>query len=617
MSYGTKYTAEWSSKNLSGYLYIDRKDYTGSSTDIILKNKSISINRAFENWESYIIGNTCEFEIFNNKTDYFDLIELMTATEKQFKIRIVTSDSLKLFEGFLNLQTATQRYLNNQVIRLVASSYLSKLKHIIPDSLDELKSMTFIDIIDEILRSTGGEFDIRVNCSLYANGDTLDSGQTLFNKNGFFTEAFWENNVDKKNSLEILESILNSFNCYLYWWDGYWYIEHFDDLWEPDGVDYVEYTSNTSYSPTGVGGTGNFSRGTADVGNLQFIEKSQELSITPGNKLIRINGNVEDGLLLNLVINDFSDVESVSGVFPYPALRTWQKWDEDGFLSWVENRTRNNITKAIYRDWWQGGVSESGGNYYVDKEEIEYHRGLYTRFRSTITEDSKLEFEFKVGVADGSFYYIELDGKVVLYYEGSLSDYEFVFTWYLRHPIENYDIYDYFIVYDEDAEEWKHISSTEKDALQEVRIDGSNFDKDNMTIKVSFNIPIGEIDDLIGNQDFVLGICTERFTRKNAWGCHYCESDLPCWYCWYGDVKVKANSELGNDVIEGSINTDFLDKKEIDMDLFDMANRNYKNGILRGTDLNISTENWTLDGVDYYTLVEWMLINKFKFSTKD
>jgi hypothetical protein len=593
MSYGNKYWAEWCSENLSGYLYIDEKDYEGESEEIILTNIT-SIHRSFDNWENYIIGSALEFEVFNNRTDYFDLLELMTATERQFKVRVIITDSFKLFEGFLNVDTVVQKYFNIQVIRLVASSFLSKLKHIIPGSLDELKTMSFIDIIDEILRLTGGEFDIRVNASLYANGDTLSPGQTLFNKNGFFTEAFWENNVDKKNSLEILKSVLNTFNCYLYWWDGYWYIEHFNDLWTTPTVDYVEYSTGVSYKPRAAGSTGDFSRVVDDVGDLKFIKMTQELSITPGYKLIRINADVDDGLLLNFTINDFSDVESIHGVVPYPNFRTWQKWDDDDtYLTWLYTGSFNNIKDAISRFWWKGGITYIVENYIYSPHLIEWHRGLYTRFEVLVEESTKLSIKFKYGIAKGSFIYD---------FTGSLSDYEFNFSWYLRHPTGNY-----FIVKNEETGEWERVSSTEPSALQYTKKDGSDFDSDNMTVEVSFNIPLGEIVELIGDQEFVLGICTEEIIIKSG-----LYLDLPAVVCCYGDVVITVNSDLQSDVIEGFINTDFLDKKEIDMNLFDISNKNYKNGVLRGTDLDISTENWTLDGVDYYTLVEWMLINKFK-----
>jgi len=594
MSYGIKYQTEWSSENINGHLYIDKKDYVGEPDNIVLSNVT-SINRSFDNWEDHIIGSTLEFEIFNDKTDYFDLIELMTATERQFRVRVVTTESLKLFEGFLNVDTIVQKYFNKQIIRLVASSYLSKLKHTVPTSLNELKNMTFIDIIDEILRLTGGEFNIRVNASLYANDDALDTGQTLFNKNGFFTEAFWKNNVDKKNSLEILKSILNTFNCYLYWWDGYWYIEHFNDLWSTPKVYYVEYTSGVSYDPTDAGSTGDFSRSVDNVGDLAFIRMSQELSMIPGNKLIRINANVDDGLLLNLTINDFSNVESISGVVPYPGLRTWQKWgNDDMYLVWVDDVVYNNISTAILRQLWKGGVTYDGGEWTYDNDLIEWHRGLYTRFECSVFETTKLDVKFKFGIKEDSF---------IFDFTGNLEDYEFRFSWYLRHPTGNY-----YVIYNEETEVWERVNSNEAGALQFIKKDGSDFDPDNMTVEVSFNVPVGEIAELIGDQNFVLCIGTEEIIIKSSIPSSY----LPAKFCYYGDVFITVNSELQNDVIEGSINTDFLNKKEIDMDLFDIQNKNYKNGVLRGNDLDISTENWTLDGVNYYTLVEWMLINKFK-----
>ena len=233
MTYGTKYRAGWQSKDLQGYLYIKEKDYSGAITDVVLQDDAIAITNNFEDTESPIIGLRCEFYILNNKDDYFELFELLTATEQKFKVNVsVTAPyTATAFEGFMNVDTISHGYLHNQVMRLVASSYLSKLEYLTPASILTRQNVTFIDLINEILVGCGAAFDIRVNCSMYATGDTLSSGKTLFNLNGITTEAFWDSDTERKNSLEILEAILLPLNCFLYWWDGYWYIEHFTDIW--------------------------------------------------------------------------------------------------------------------------------------------------------------------------------------------------------------------------------------------------------------------------------------------------------------------------------------------------------------------------------------------------
>jgi hypothetical protein len=599
MAFGNKYKCEWASNNLKGYIYLDQKDYIGDVTILKLSSRdAFRISHVFEGYEEYIIGSRCEFEIINDQANYFDLLPLMYATEGEYKVRveiITVGSEASLFEGYINCDVVSQKYLKRQSIQIVASSYLSKLKHLIPTKIEDLQKISFIDIIDEILRQTGSNFNIRVNSSLYAKNDILSAGQTLFNKNGFYTEIFWEDNIDRKNSLEILESILTTFNCYLYYFDGKWYIERYEDIWTPS-VDYVEYVSGVSYGVSDAGSVVNVSKTTNDLHDIIFTSKSQTIRVIPGCKLIRVLTNTDDGLLLNLTINDFSDASAISGVVPYPDYRTWEYWDDgDIYLVWLPlTSPHNNISNCILRQFWKGGIDYILGNFIYSPHLIEWHRGIYTKFEMTINENSKINIKFKFGIDNGS---------ILQAYTGNLSDYEFVFKYYLRLTPENN-----FITYNEDNKLWEINESTEANSLQEISVDGDSFDKDNMTYEVNINININDLGSgYYGDQSLVLCIATEEIVRKDT-----LYQDLPAQYCWYGDVIITSNATIDNDVIDGSINTDFLDKKEIELDLFDIANKNYKSGVLRGTDYGEETERWTTDGIKYCSLIAWIFINKFR-----
>ena len=131
MAYGGIYYAGWASyRNQSGYLYIDQIDYTGGATQLKLIADSVSINYNFEDWNNPIIGMQMEFDIINDKVDFYELLPLLTAEESEYKIRFVVktlTTTTALFEGFLNCDTITQKMLHKQIIKFAASSYLSKL----------------------------------------------------------------------------------------------------------------------------------------------------------------------------------------------------------------------------------------------------------------------------------------------------------------------------------------------------------------------------------------------------------------------------------------------------------------------------------------------------------
>ncbi len=611
MAYGTKYTAGWKSLNLEGILYIDEEDYVGASSSLKLADNELSISYPFEDWDSFVIGLTCEFTIVNDKDDFYELLPLMYATERQYKIRVeITSPSstvMDLFEGFLNVDTLTQKMLHKQKIRFVASSYLSKLEDNYSVNVDTLQNITYISLINEILSLIGTSFNVRVNASLVPTEDALSAGQTVFNKTGVFTELFWDNNVDRKNCLKILNIILEAFECYLYWFDGYWYIEQIEDIWN-ESPSYVEYTAGVSYSPTDAGSVVVEDRSLIDVHDLVYANKSQTVSVIPGYKTIQVEVLEEEGALFNLVSNQFIDVDSnlpetVNGVQPYPDFRTWQKW---GGLDWdwpqgpaYSSETNfSNIENCIKRgsDWRNLASVENP------------HRGLYTRFKVTVDRDLET-------VLNISFKYLNTNG----YGDRRgvpLENLTFRFYWYLRDPPGSY-----FIYYDADTEEWKRGGGSELSRIQYVEVIGSQWDVDHNTCKIDITIPLWEISGYIGDKDLVLCIGTESIARSSnltnvAWLEEYWQDPAFNWAAysaWFGDVFVTTNEAVKNNILEGTINTNFLNKKEIKLLLNDVESVNYKNGVLRGSNLSEKTTTWNGTQISDLSLAERKIRNRFRF----
>ena len=212
MAYGERYIANWAAKGKTGTLTILQKDYVGDADTVKLHNDAIVITKEFDNWESHIIGDICEFSIVNYNQNYFDLFDLMIAKELKYKVVVecnYLSENYILFDGYINTEVVVQKYLRFSTINLVASSYLSKLENVYPDSIDtELTALSIIDIINEILNQIGNTYPIRVCSFLRSDEYTMyESGKSFANRNGLYNEVFWENNVDRVNSLVILEEI--------------------------------------------------------------------------------------------------------------------------------------------------------------------------------------------------------------------------------------------------------------------------------------------------------------------------------------------------------------------------------------------------------------------------
>lgn len=567
MAYVNLYYAPWASENVSGYLYIDQLDYSGGASELLLDANSIFVSYNFEDWNIPIVGMQCEFSIRNTKTDFFELLPLLSAEEREFRVRIVTVSPTiyTIFEGFINCDTITQKFLHRQSIRFVASSHLSKLENDHPVSIDTLQNKTFIDIIDEILVSTGASYNIRVNCKIHAEGDILQTGQTLFNKNGFYTELFWEDDVERTTSLEILKAILTTFDCYIYWWRGYWYIERYEDIWTED-IDFVEYATGTTYDPTEAGSVVNEDKVVSDLHALVFTDQSQTLSIIPGLKTVKVT--LEDKRVFNLIKNELSQALNTGDNEPAPPYRTWMKWTEAG-LGWISlGLPYKNISNSVQRVLTQPNTT------------IPNHRGLYTSFKVTVdNEDTQLNIKFKYSIENN---------QMNTY---TKSEFKFFFHWYLRFADET----NLYITKSGD-DLWNRTEGTDESVcLQEVKVSGDSFDFETRSVEVSITVPLGkvrtydsglDIGPLRGDHFLVLCVGLETINWNDV-------PALQPQFAWLGDFNITTTGDIQDNVIEGKVaEAKFLNKKDISLALYDMESYSYKNGVLRGDTLTIRTERW-------------------------
>lgn len=571
--YGVCYQAGWGSRDgsLLGYLVIDKLDYVGAATDLVLSFDSIRVRYAFDDWNSPILGLQCEFQIENTFTDFFTLMPLLTAEEQEYRVRVVVNEtetvpSYQLFEGFLNASTTTLKYLRYQNIKLSASNYLAKLDNFHPISIDTLQNMNFITVIQEMLASIGYYHHFKINCRLFAEGDILLPTQTLFNKNGFNTEIFWKDTVERDSCLVILKKILTTFDCYIYWWKGCWYIERYEDIWN-ETKSYVDYDALVSYlTPASEGTVVEETRAIRDVHDLLFIEQSQELHVIPGLGTIKIN--LDDNRLTNLTTGDLKDITATVAVPPLPDNRTWE-YQTDANVSWINpGKAKNNIVNSIQR-------------LLADPTLAITHEGLYTKFKTTIdTEETQINIQFK--------YVVNPD--TIANYTGLMDDYQFIFNWYLKVlPLENY------IFSTDDGKTWKVTIGSAAGKLQQVIVEGSAFDMANYSYDVSITIPLGDITiivdtidqgKLIGDIDllFCAGVETVKITDT--------EPELHPAQAWIGDFQITSTGDNQNNIITGTANTKFLNKKDISLTLYDCESYNYLNAILRGDDYLIRTERW-------------------------
>jgi hypothetical protein len=590
MAYGLRYICGYTNiHNNNGRVVIYEEDYTDDSEYLTLRFNSVKINYTWGGWENPIIGQTASFSIVNDKDDFFELLPLMTSEERKYQVIIEELDkgaNKMLFKGFLDCKDMEQKYLERQDIRLNASGYLSKLQYVDAPTVEILENDTFINIILDCIEQIGGHgfsgFGIKVNCSLYAVGSSLASGQTLFNKCGIYKEVFWQNNVDRDSALEVIQKILSAFDCTMYWWDDNYWIERYADIWN-ESPTYVTYVSGNEYWPSDVASYQGWTKYIVDFVSLIKLDTSQIIGIMPGKKQIEMN--IEQQLLFNLLVNNFEDAQltDASAIYPpqdppqdtdMPEIRQWLLHGGEssgGPITWSEKGLPfRNISKAVRRDG------------YILESDNEPHRGMYTQFRATITEDTSMTIKFKAGTATNPFT------------GGDIDEYTTHFPWSLMIWLPS-GYFAEFIEYDMSwyviEEQWHET----KNGLEWIDIPASSWNSQLWTCDVEVTIPFHEFVEsdyyYVGNNRLLLTIGTPTADQGGV------EAPFP--YIYIGDVTVSIDIPLEDNYIKGEVNTNFLNKLTLTQHFADWDNLAIRNGIWYGEEtsadpdaLDVRTETW-------------------------
>jgi len=583
----------WRSPKVSGSLYLQRMD--GSyQFPLTLKAESLKIDTNLSSWEEHIVRANCSFTIENDLSDFYELLPLMTISDGQYKV-VVEAEGVDHFVGFLNCETINQNMLHFSNIRFTASGLLEKLKNVSPSSINILRNIPLIELIDDCLRLTGVEYPIRVNCSLKEDswGWTHGAENTLFNETAVWTEIFWKNNVERDSALEILEKILAPFNCYLYWFREYWYIEHYEDLGDASKamVSYQSIASSTGEYGWNAGGNDfNLAVAQYDIHaptSRPQMGGSQVLSVVPGLQTLEIK--LVHDQFFNLLNGDLSDFIESSDTFHLstPELRTWYALDHAD-LFWLAEGKFGTIGNSINRQGYE--IIEEDG----------VLNGLTTRFKITVLDDTEITIKFKWWVSQ------LYSGLPALF--SSPENTEIVFNYYVRIGLNDY------LVNEETADTWSIVSGVMTGNVH--RIMATELDQDRWTYDGEIVIPIGEIlgpsSGLEDDVDIIF-----RMGHEQCWHSEGLFTAQPADFCAYGDFHVAIRETPPDNLFRGEVSTDFLDKKVISLDLHD-GGWSYRNtlrtgGVLVGGDyFNLTTSSWGYTLLDRDYLHNKLMESKFR-----
>jgi len=577
MAWVTEYDMTWRSPTAAGTIEIQR-DGGSYKFPLKLQAGSLEIEHTIPSWDDPIARMNCSFTVVNDLSDFYDLLPLMTIEDGEYRV-VVTNETVlpsqTLFTGYINCEAVDQAMLNYADLTITASGLLNKLQYDYPPSLDTLQYISLIDLIDEILRMTGSEYNIMVNCDLYEEDAGYTALTTLFNRTYIFTEVFWKNNVERNNGLEILTTILKTFNCYLYWREDVWYIDHYEDLYQTRY--YVLYTTGVSYEHSDTGSDGETSIQTVSIWNNPYFKQvggTQRIRVIPGMRQLDIR--LDHKQYFNMFNPDIGLAATyVHTSQPVTLLqpRVWWGYEKPGSpfplpMDWVAN-TAGKPFRTIANSIYRSGYDITTGN-----EEL---NGLSTRFFVTANGDTNLIIKWKFGVHNPGLFRINITSEDTITFHWSLCLYD---------PTEANRDYIVWVPDSSGGEEeetngsWTLVNDGDPIADTNTHvITLADLDPEYLVYEGEFKIALGQVDGILDssgdsqNLDLMFVMGTETCQVSG-------ETDKPADGAYYGDFVAAIDESPDVNLLQGEITTQFLEKKEITLDLFD-AGWNYRNALFR------------------------------------
>jgi hypothetical protein len=580
MDWGVKYIGYFYSEGLGQcYIHIHKKDFVGESKLITLTEEGINITVDSKEYYEPIISTSAEIKIVNDKDNFYELDALFTISDNEYMV-LIGAPYAYLFRGYIPCEIVEQVWLKRGIVTLNATCNLNRLSEYKPTILDNPGLVTLMDLIQHCLSFTGLDLMVYVNISRrYIQPDPPNSiYNTCFDQVYIDTDLFYEDTTTLKDCKFILESILKSYGCIIYYFNDKWYIERVRDL----GVatkHYVIYDAG-SYSNVQDISLSYFTFGT----ELKCCNAGQTIRYCPGLHSIEVTKN--EKRRNNYVQYYF---ENISAIEPLNLLEYASggnmEWSTilDNTITWVAFRNLYGILRGVafdnnYPDY---NSPPPLPRIYIDPNYPEYDDinyrvsliGLYTSFTAIMnatTTSITISYKFKIpqtfldamesaypgwknrlitNPEDNKFYarffikQLRGGGFYFLHFNSTTSSYEFKL---------HTDIVHYGGVFDP--------------GIIEVEIPFSDFtNRENYSHEFSKIIELDQDGSSAITSSFTLGVCQIGFISENE------IYKLAVRDLIVGDIFVVVNDTLDDNIIIGTINNDFVKVQQETIDIFDSS----------------------------------------------
>lgn len=330
VGYGIKYKCEFTSnKGLDYKVYILQKGYDSAIYDLRMGGNPVSINytSGSENKFEIIRGSECVLNFFSEYDGQFS--EIMYADKNDFLVQVFIHEDLH-WQGYVIQDNYNEPF--------ASAPYLMSLRA--TDGLGDLKLIEFAKENGTVFLSNMTFIEAILNClGLLKNGTQLVTSNDIFeariDRNVTANEAFnqvtvnpfifLKNELNAKKCNEVLKSILELFQCYIYYKKGKYYIERINyKLSETltrrtyninfDGDQSIVNTVSTENI------RGRIERG----GALSFINNDQHSTYSAPYNKVTVNSDSVDPQ--NLVVNNYFRFWDDNTLTPF-------SWNKQGSIS--------------------------------------------------------------------------------------------------------------------------------------------------------------------------------------------------------------------------------------------------------------------------------------------
>ena len=607
MAYGVKYSTSTYSEGL-GKCMVDilKEGYAGETFSFIIVAQGLTIQYNSTEYFEVIKSNSIEIRIINNKEDFYEFDDLLSAGEMEYLVKVY-NDNITLFSGFVVCDASEQSWLRNGVFSLIATCNLTRLEQYSPLILQQHGTYLLIDIIEECLLYTGMSLPIMVNCSL-KESSVLTVGSFL-NTTWIDSDLFYDDNVTIRDCKKVIEQILRSFSCVLYYYNDCWWIERVKDM-ETSPRSYFKYDVDSSNFRIWVDLDSAYK---ASIGKeLILIRTSQSIRYTPGLKEIDINlkekhrFNYLDYYFNGITIsNPLLTIEYIS-----PLFGQWEVLNEGwvhysygsallGMNNWVQILDQYGVGGDALQALNTIDYTNTGGgfNSILFRNSL---NGIYSRIRmsknpgassdSTVTLNINLKFKLPENFLQQYDTHFVQDSKL------HPTDHKFFVRFFIGQILDG----PYWLVFNNTylKYEWVQQNSitdtgiTGHPAIIECMVNFNDF-KDKKTYYHEFSTSI-QIIDSDTEKLYTIGFIElgwnypqyNRTTRFNS-------ANFSLRTSIYGDIVLTTNEASEDNLIIGKLNNKFVSKQTVDLYLFDNEHDNVINAMFKDNQDRTHTEQWT------------------------